>query len=71
MDKSPEFIGYKASVSYRAKNNDGDILMSEVFVVFDKNIENITYMMDGKDYEQYQEVLKEIHESSNSDSEEE
>lgn len=45
--------------------------MSEVFVVFDKNIENITYMMDGKDYEQYQEVLKEIHESSNSDSEEE
>ena len=71
MDKSPEFIGYKASVSYRAKNNDGDILMSEVFVVFDKNIENITYMMDGKDYEQYQEVLKEIHESRNSDSEEE
>lgn len=33
MDKSPEFIGYKAYVSYRAKNNDGDILMSEVFAV--------------------------------------
>ena len=30
-----------------------------------------SYMMKGKDYEQYQEVLKEIHESRNSDSEEE
>ena len=71
MDKSPEFIGYKAYVSYRAKNNYGDILMSEVFAVFDKNIENITYIIEGKDYEQYQEVLKQIHEARNSDSEEE
>lgn len=70
MDNSPEFIGYKAYVSYRAKNNNGDILMSEVFAVFDKNIENITYIIEGKDYEQYQEVLKQIHEASNSDSEE-
>lgn len=65
MDKSPKFIGFKASISYRAKNNDGNILMESVFAVFDENIENITYMLDGNDYEQYQETLKEIHEARN------
>ena len=65
MDKSPKFIGFKSSISYRAKNNDGNILMESVFAVFDENIENITYMLDGNDYEQYQEILKEIHEARN------
>lgn len=70
MDKSPKFIGFKASISYRAKNNDGNILMESVFAVFDENIENITYMLDGNDYEQYQETLKEIHEARNSETDE-
>ena len=70
MDKSPKFIGFKASISYRAKNNDGNILMESVFAVFDENIENITYMLDGNDYKQYQETLKEIHEARNSEMDE-
>ena len=65
MDKSPKFIGFKASILYRAKNNYGNIVMESVFAVFDENIENITYMLDGNDYEQYQETLKEIHEARN------
>ena len=65
MDKSPKFIGFKASILYRAKNNYFNIVMESVFAVFDENIENITYMLDGNDYEQYQETLKEIHEARN------
>lgn len=44
--------------------------MESVFAVFDENIENITYMLDGNDYEQYQETLKEIHEARNSETDE-
>ncbi|MDD7342870.1 MAG: hypothetical protein PUG64_04275 [Bacteroidales bacterium] len=60
MHESPKFIGYKASVSYRAKNNDGNVLMSTVFVVFDKDVEKISCMIDGEDYELYQKMIEEL-----------
>lgn len=67
MDKKPEFIGFKAVVSYRAKNNKGDVLMDNVFAIFDKNIENIVYMCDNNEYEQYNQAIKEIQEARESD----
>lgn len=61
-----KFIGYKAYVSYRAKNNNGNILMDKMFAIFDKDINNISYMIDGETYEQYQETMKLIHEAKDS-----
>lgn len=71
MDESPEFIGFKAIVSYRAKNNKGDILMDNVFAVFDKNVEDVAYMIQGKEYEQYQTVVDAIQKGQDNGSEEE
>lgn len=68
MDKKPEFIGYKATISYRSKNNDGNVTMDKVFVLIDKNLEKVVHMCDNNDYELYNQAikeLKEMRESSN------
>ncbi|MDY5686388.1 MAG: hypothetical protein SPF40_08990 [Prevotella sp.] len=71
INESPKFIGFKAIVSYRAKNNNGDILMDNVFVVFDKNVENVTYMIQGKEYELCQKEFDVMQRGADNDSEEE
>ena len=41
--KAPEFIGYFAHQSYRAKNNAGDTLIGEKYFLFDKDISTVTF----------------------------
>lgn len=41
--------------------------MDNVFAIFDKNIENIVYMCDNNEYEQYNQAIKEIQEARESD----
>lgn len=54
------FFGYKTYVSYRAKNNDGDILMDAKYALFDKDFENIIEIYESIEYEQYQQALHSI-----------
>lgn len=58
--KTPKFIGYKAIVSFRSKNNYGVVFMNYYYVVFDKKIEKIMCMIGDGDYEQYQEFWKNV-----------
>ena len=60
MEQKREFIGYKTYVSYRAKNNDGDILMDAKYALFDKDFENIIEIYESIEYEQYQQALHSI-----------
>ena len=62
LDKKPEFIGYKAIISYRSKNNDGNVTMDKVFVLLDKNLEKVIHMCDNSEYELYNQAIKAIQE---------
>ena len=57
--QKPQFIGYEAIVSYRAKNNSGDIVMDAVFMLVDEKSENICYMCSVDNYNKMQEAFEE------------
>lgn len=67
LSKEPEFIGMKAKVKYRAKNNDGEILMSTAKVVFDKDMTKVNdiYDMDGDEYQAFITICHEIQDNDN------
>jgi len=58
--KEPEFIGYFAHQSYRAKNNAGDTLMEEKYFLFDKDVSSILYVWDKDDIELYDAFLTQL-----------
>ena len=60
MEQKREFTFLKTYVSYRAKNNDGDILMDAKYALFDKDFENIIEIYESIEYEQYQQALHSI-----------
>lgn len=62
MEEKPKFIGFKAMVSYRAKNNEGNILMDNIFTIFDKDMTKIVFMCNNNEYEQYCQAIKLIQE---------
>lgn len=58
--QKPEFIGFKAVHTYRAKNNSGNVLMGNVELLFDKEITQVTNMfdMDSEEYQMFVEGEK-------------
>lgn len=62
VGKAPCFIGMKARVSFRAKNNNGQILMGKAKVLFDKEVSKIVeiYDMDSEEYQVYTDICNEI-----------
>lgn len=66
LQKKPEFIGYKAIHSYRAKNNAGQIILGRALYVFDKELRNIvaTYDMDGEEFKAYERLMQEVEEKN-------
>lgn len=62
FSKEPSFIGLKAKVKYRAKTNEGDIEMSTVKVLFDKDMTKVIdiYDMDSEEYQAFIAVCNEI-----------
>jgi hypothetical protein len=58
--KEPEFIGYFAHQSYRAKNNAGATLIGEKYFLFDKDISTITYVWDKEELELYDAFLTQL-----------
>ena len=58
--KEPEFIGYFAHQSYRAKNNAGDTLMGDKYFLLDKDVSSILYVWDKEDIELYDAFLTQL-----------
>lgn len=50
IDTTRKFIGYKATHSYRAKNNAGQVVINKSFFYFDKDIKRITAQLDEDSY---------------------
>ena len=65
LQSKPEFIGYKAEHTYRAKNNAGMISLGKELFLFDKDIEKVIthYNMDGEEYVAYKLLIQEIEEN--------
>lgn len=60
MEKKPQFIGFKATHSYRADNNAGQTVFGETVFLFDKDISQIVkaYDCDKSDYKNVQLLYK-------------
>lgn len=60
MEKKPQFIGFKATHSYRAKNNAGQTVFGEIVFLFDKDISQVVeiYNSDENDYKAVQILYK-------------
>lgn len=64
MAKKREFIGYKSQVSYRAKNNGGNVIIDKVFMIVDKDVKNVNYVCEGVKYDFYKSILESIPKSN-------
>lgn len=55
-----EFIGFKALVTYRAKNNAGNVLMGQDFVTFNKELTEVKSITNTEDesYQMFKECSK-------------
>ncbi len=60
MEKKPQFIGFKATHSYRADNNAGQTMFGETVFLFDKDITQIVkaYNSEESDYKAVQLLYK-------------
>lgn len=60
MEKKPQFIGFKATHSYRANNNAGQTMFGETVFLFDKDISQVVeiYNSDENDYKAVQILYK-------------
>lgn len=59
VNKERAFVGYKATHSYRAKNNAGQILIGKDYIYFDKDMKHIEAIIDenGLAYKIYTAAL--------------
>lgn len=66
MQQKPKFIGYKVTHRYRAKNNAGQILLSDKLYILNNDFTDIiaSYDMDNEEYVAFQEVVKQIKEEN-------
>ena len=60
LQKTPEFLGYFAYHSYRAKNNNGDTLIGEKYFLIDKDITSIFHTWDPEELELYSGLMEMI-----------
>lgn len=60
MEKKPQFIGFKATHSYRANNNAGQTMFGQMVFLFDKDISQVVEMYNGdeSDYKAVQLLHK-------------
>ena len=59
LKSNPEQIGYKAFHNYRADDNSGNTHIGNVIVLFDKDMERITYVFEMEEYDALQKYIKE------------
>ena len=55
-----DFIGFKAVLSYRAKNNGGQVVMGSSFAIFDKDITQLRYICENDEHESYLQFLEQV-----------
>lgn len=59
-NQKPEFLGFKALVTYRAKNNAGNVLMGQDFITFNKDLTKVNSLTNTEDesYQMFKECSK-------------
>lgn len=67
MSQKSEFIGMKAKVKYRAKDNAGQVQMGTAKILFDKDMTKVAsiYDMDGDEYQAFIAIINEIEKKAN------
>ena len=55
-----DFIGFKAVLSYRVKNNGGQVVMGSSFAIFDKDITQLRYICENDEHESYLQFLEQV-----------
>ena len=53
-------MALKAVLSYRAKNNGGQIVMGSSFAIFDKDITQLRYICENDEHESYLQFLEQV-----------
>lgn len=59
LKSNPEMIGYKALHNYRADDNAGNTQIGNVIVLFDKDLERVTYVFEMEEFDALQKYIKE------------
>ena len=59
LKSTPEQIGYKAFHNFRADDNNGNTYIGNVIVLFDKDMEKVTYAFEMEEYDALQKYIKE------------
>ena len=54
------FIGYKAYHSYRAKNNNDNIVINSHMLFIDKEIKNITHVLGVEEYKEFRSAIEQL-----------
>lgn len=60
VKRKGDFIGFKAVLSYRVKNNGGQIVMGSSFAIFDKDITQLRYICENDEHESYLQFLEQV-----------
>lgn len=65
IGKGRRFIGYKADMSFRGKDNSGNVKMENLVIMYDKDMTKVTdiYYRDGE-YQDYLDAVKLIKDST-------
>jgi len=59
IGKKPELVGYRAFHIFRADDNVGNTSIGNIITFFDKDMTQLTYILEESEYEALQEYIKE------------
>lgn len=59
IGKKPELVGYRAFHNFRADDNVGNTSIGNIITFFDKDMTQLTYILEESEYEALQEYIKE------------
>lgn len=59
LKKTPDLVGYRAFHNFRADDNTGNTYIGNIIVFFDKDMKQVTYILEESEYEALQEYIKE------------
>ena len=59
LKKTPDLVGYRAFHNFRADDNTGNTSIGNIIVFFDKDMKQVTYILEESEYEALQEYIKE------------
>lgn len=64
VEKAPEFIGFQAHHTYRAKNNSGETLIGDVYFILNKELDQIMAIWEKDEIDTYNAFLNQAAEAS-------